>query len=81
MSIKPPTRKWRALIDLAYSDIIPEMAGKPLAKAGDITELYPELLEFPDRLKLLEDLHFIEPVPETAIVKPSKANKDSEENI
>lgn len=69
MSMKPKAKRWRALIKLVYSDLIPEKAGQPLAEKGDITELYPEFLKYPDRITLLENLGYIEPVPDSLIIR------------
>lgn len=76
MSMKEKPRKWRALTKLVYSDLIPEKAGQPLAEQGEITELYPEIVALPDRIRLLETMGFIEPVPEIHIARPDKTEKE-----
>ena len=79
MSIVREKRKWRALINLIYSDLVPEKQGQMLARKGEITSLYDELLKYPDRVQLLETRGFIEPLPETPIIRPEKVTGKKDE--
>lgn len=78
MSMKEKPRKWRALVLLVYApDLRPDKEGCILARPGEIFELYPEILEYPDRVALAVKLGLIEPVPETPIVRPDKETKET----
>lgn len=67
------TPLYRALIDLVYSDLLPDKVGQSLAHKGDITPLYPELTRHADRIKLLIDRGFIEEVPQEKIIRPQNS--------
>lgn len=68
--------KYRANIDLIYgADLKPEMFGQILARAGDVTELYPELVKFPERVQLLIDRGFITPIEEVQLDRKGKVQK------
>ena len=77
--MKPQAKKYRALINLVYSDLIEGKEGTPLCNKGEITELYPELVALPERVQLLIDKGFIEEVPDVKIVRPTKSEESTEE--
>jgi hypothetical protein len=70
-------KKYRALATLIYSELVPALDRQVLARPGDITELYPELTRYPDRVKLLIDLGAIEEVPDVEIIRPIVKESES----
>lgn len=72
--------KYLARENLCYSDLIaernPKLVGVDFCKAGEITELYPELRRFPDRIQILLNMGAIELLPDT----PVKSKVVTEEN-
>lgn len=80
---KPKVKQYRALINLVYSDLIakrdPKLVGQPLAMEGEITELYPELTRYQDRVQILIDNGFIEPIEDEVIVNVSTETGDNDQ--
>lgn len=81
MSEKLP--QYIARQNLCYSDLIadrdPDLVGKDFAKVGEVTELYPELRRWPDRIQILLNMGAIELIPETPVKpKPVKTEDKGE---
>lgn len=80
--------RYKANVNLFYSDLMdeyfPELSGVTFVKEGEETELYWPLRKYPDRIKLLTDMHAIEPVVKPKVytppVKPAKPQAVKEES-
>jgi hypothetical protein len=73
----PEEAQFRVLYPaLVYGDLAPEdLQGKVLAKRDDLTNFYPELRRYPDRVQLLCTLRRVEYVPPVKINRPVKVQE------
>lgn len=83
MSSEKKLPQYRALENLCYSDLIadkdPKLVGVIFAWQGEVTELYPELRRWPDRIQILINMGAIELIPEAPVMpKPVKTDDKGE---